>query len=172
MYNREFEFKDLNGRPRKARLYFHLMETDVFKLLVEFKTIMDWRASLAKDEGIRELDPVEVVTFYTAFEEILLSAHGTPSDDAMAFKRGSRYDFAESVAFNAAMVFYVSNPDETGKLIEALLPEGLAAMVESQDENLREAAEKAKDVDSRAEIERLRAQLAEVRGETAGAIER
>ena len=163
MYSKTVEFKDLNGRPRSVKLYFNLMETEVLKLLVEFKTISDWRSSLLEEEGIRELDPVEVVAFYTAFEEVLLSAHGRPVEDGLRFEKSNRYEFAESLAFNAVMMHFVSNPAEVGQLLEALLPKGIQEMVEKQDANLALAAEKAKDVNSRAEIERLRAELAKIK---------
>lgn len=164
MYSKTVEFKDLNQRPRKVRCHFNLMETEVFKLLVEFRTIMDWRKSMEEEQEERVLDAVEVVTFYTAFEEILLAAYGTPAEDGMSFTKGSRYEFAETLAFNACMMSFVTDPTETGRLLDALLPSGLKDMVEQQDANLAAAAEAAKTVDQRQEIERLRAQLRAAEG--------
>lgn len=158
MYTKKVPFKDFNGTPRNQEVHFNLTEREFFKLLGEFQTVFEWRDSLKKGPE-RELATEEVVGFYNAFEEILLSAWGVPSEDGLYFRKTGRYDFEESALFSACMVEFVTNPEETGRLIEGIMPKGLDGIVEKADQNLIEMGKNSKDEDLKAEIERLRAQL-------------
>lgn len=159
MYTKQIPFKDFLGNPRNETVHFNLTETEVFKLLVEFKAIFEWRDSLKGD--VRELETEQVVEFYNSFENILLEAYGVPSPDGMYFRKGGRYDFEESALFNACMVEFVTNPEETTKLVDGLMPKDMENLVRKADDSLAEAAKNSSDEQLKAELNRLRAQLAE-----------
>lgn len=159
MYSKQIPFKDFKGNPRNQTVHFNLTEREVFKLLVQFKTVFEWRDSIAGDD-VRTLDTAEVVEFYNAFEEILLSAYGVPSDDGLHFRKSGRYDFEESALFAACMILYVTEPEQTNELIEGIMPKDMEAIVRKADSKLLEAAEKSGDEAMKAEIARLRAQIA------------
>lgn len=161
-YTKSIPCKNLKGEAKNVTVYFHLFEREVFKLLREFQMVfgaMDrWN-----QEDARELLTEEVVEFYTNFEEILLTAYGRPKDDDMGFEKGSlRYDFEESVVFNAAMMMYIQDQKATTELLDGLMPKGLQEMVKAADANLADLANKEDNsAELQAQIERLRAQLPE-----------
>lgn len=157
MYTKTIPYKDFKDNARNETVHFNLTEREVFKLLVEFKTVFEWHESIKGPE--RTLESEEVVEFYSAFEDILLAAWGVPSDDGKHFRKGGRYDFEESALFNACMVFFVEDPRETNKMLEDLMPSGLEEMIKKADENTLRAISETKDEDVRAELERLRAQV-------------
>lgn len=157
MYTKTVPVKDLNDKPRNITVHFNLFEREVFKLLVELKYVFDWHENMKGE--LRELDPADVVEFYNNFEEIVLSGYGVPSADAMEFVKTDRYKFEDSVTFNAIMLMCVSDPTETLKLVEGMMPKGMDKLVKAADENLARAAKDMKDEDLAAEIARLRAQL-------------
>lgn len=160
MYTKSVPFRDFNDKPRTQTVHFNLTEREVFKLLAEFKAVFDWQESLKGDE--RELSTAEVIEFYNNFEEILLSAWGEPSEDGLHFRKSGRYDFEESALFAACMVEFVSDPRETSKLIDGLMPKNLQDIVKKADENLALMAKDANnDEDVRAELARLRARVQE-----------
>lgn len=158
MYTKQFSFKDFKGNPRSMTVNFNLTEREVIKLLNELKVVFEWRESLKGD--FRTLDTAEVVNFYNAFEEILLSAYGIPTEDGLSFKKsGLRYEFEESALFNACMMTFVSDPGETTKLVDGIMPKGMEELVMKADANLERAALSSNDEDLKAEIARLRAQI-------------
>lgn len=154
MYTKQIPFKDFKDKPRNETVHFNLTEREVFKLLGEFKAVFEWHDSLRNGPN-RELETEEVVAFYNSFEEILLSAYGVPSEDGLYFRKDNRYEFEQSAAFNACMVEFVSNPAETGKLLEQIMPKGMEEMVRKADASIAASG----DEDLKAEIARLRAQL-------------
>lgn len=158
MYTKSVPFKDLNKKPRNVTLTFHLFEREVFKLLVELKYLIDW-AERAQREDLRTLDPAEVVELYNNFEEVVLSAYGTPIDDGQGFDHDGRFAFEKTAAFNAFMVMCVKDPSEVGKFVQAILPEGMEDLVKAADENMLKQAEEADNATLRAQIEELRGQL-------------
>jgi len=159
LYTKQIPFKDFKGNPRNHTVHFNLTEREVFKLLKEFKQVFDWRESIQSTD-IRELDTAEVIEFYNAFEEILLSAWGVPSEDGLHFRKSGRYEFEESALFNACMVLFVTEPEETGRLIDGIMPKGMEEMVKKADANLDALGKsEASESELRREIERLRSQL-------------
>lgn len=163
MYSKSIPCKDLKGNPKNVMVHFNLFEREVFKLLSEFKAVFGAMDRWNKEETQRELLDEEVIDFYTNFEEILLSAYGRPRDDDMGFEKGSlRYDFEESVVFNAAMMMYITDQKATTELIDGLLPKGLQEMVKAADDNLADLAKNdGNSAALQAEIEALRARLPE-----------
>lgn len=160
MYSKSFPFKDFNDKPHNTMVYFNLTEPEVFKLLVELKAIFAWHESLQGPP--RELEAAEVVEFYTNFEEVLLTAYGTPSPDGLSFKKGNRYEFQETALFAAIMVAFVTDPPETLKFLTDIMPKGLPELVKKADDNLAAAMKDADTPEAlRAEIARLRSQLPE-----------
>jgi hypothetical protein len=158
VYSKKIPFKDFKGNPHNELVRFNLTVREIPKLLNEFNLIFKWQESLKGDE--RELTTDEVIEFYTAFEAVLLTAWGEMSDDGLHFRKTGRYDFEDSALFAACMVEFVSNPGETGKLLEAIMPEGMEELVRKAEGNLdKMAADPDTTADLRAEIERLRAQL-------------
>ena len=157
MYTKQIPFKDFNGKPRNMVVHFNLTEREVFKLLAELQQVMSWRDSLAGPP--RDLETEEVVNFYNSFEEILLSAYGKPSEDGLYFRKGDRYDFEESALFNACMILFVTDPAETTKLIDGIMPKGMEEIVKKADASLALAASNSSDEELKAEIARLRAQI-------------
>lgn len=159
MYSKSIPFKDFKGNPRNATVQFNLTEPEVFKLLVPLQAIFDWQESL-RNSGERELTTEEVVEFYNNFEEVLLSAWGEMSEDGLHFRKAGRYEFEESALFAACMNEFVTNPEETQKLIDGIMPKGLQEMVKKADANVS-AIENNPNVDDelKVEIARLRAQL-------------
>ena len=157
MYTKSVPYKDLNGKPQNDTVHFHLFEREVFKLLGELQAVFSWYDSMGG--GPRELETAAVVEFYNNFEEILLSAYGRPINDGLGFDHDGRYDFEKTACFNAIMVMMVTDPEETRKLIEGILPEGMEEIVRKADENLIKAAKETTDADLKAEIEALRAKL-------------
>lgn len=162
MYTRSIPYKDYKKNPRTEEVNFNLDEREVIKLLNEFKVVTDWYESMTGPR--RELETEDVVMFYTAFEEILLSAWGVPSEDGREFDKDGRYKFEKSALFNAAMMEFLTNPNETQKFVEEIVDiERLNELMSRMDSNLDAVAEKAKGSENeealRKEIEQLRAQL-------------
>lgn len=157
MYTIKVPFKDFKGNPRTKSVDFNLTETEVLKLLAEFKSVLGWVDSLKGQE--RDLETEEVIGFYNAFEEILLSAYGIPSEDGLHFRKGGRYDFEESALFSACMMEFVTNPEATSKLLEGIMPKGMDELARKADANLAAAAKSAGDEDLKTQIEYLRSQL-------------
>lgn len=158
MYSKTVPFKDFNGKPRTQVVNFNLTEREVFKLLVELKMLMDWRESLGGPE--RELPTAEVVAFYNALEDILLTAWGEPSQDGLHFRKGGKYEFEESALFAACMVEFVSDPKAAMELLDGIMPTGMEDIVKKQDASMAELAKTSDDEDLKAEVAKLRAQLA------------
>ena len=164
MYQKSIPFKDFKGNPRNEVVHFNLTEREIFKNLVELQAIFDWRDRIKSDKTV-DLPVEDVVEFYNNFEKILLEAWGVPSEDGLHFRKDGRYDFEESALFAACMVEFVSNPEETFKLIDQIIPKGLQDMVQKADSNTSKMIESS-DVpdDLRSEVERLQARLREVEG--------
>ena len=163
MYTKTVPMKDLDGKPRNITLHFNLFEREVFLLLLEFKAIFEWQDRLMKEEGDRTLSDEEVIGFYNNLETILLEAHGVPSADRLHFDKSGKYEFKDSVMFNAIMKLFVEDQVEANKLLDGLMPKDLQEMVRRADESLAEVAKNPETDDrARAEIERLRAQVAEL----------
>lgn len=161
MYTKKVPYKDFLGRPRTETVNYNLTEVEVFRLLPEFQRVFEWRSANEAAE-YRELEPDEVVAFYTDFERILLAAWGIPSDDGRHFRKSGRYDFEESALFNASMLEFVADPKLVSDLLEQIIPKGLAELVEKADANLAAlAASESSDAALQAEIARLRAQVAQ-----------
>lgn len=158
MYTKQVPFKDYNGKPRNLPVHFNLEVREVMKLLSEFKVIFDWRESLEGPE--RELETEEVVRFYEAFETILLSAWGIPSDDGLNFEKVDRYQFESSKLFAAFMEMCLSDTTETDKLINAVMPPGMAEIVKKAEGNLDKLEANEETPESlRRQIEALRSKL-------------
>lgn len=158
MYKFNVPFTDYMGRKRTQDVAFNLDAREVFKMLPELKSVFDWMET-NKNADVRELSTQEVTDFYTDFEGILLSAWGEVSEDGLHFRKGGKYDFEESAAFNACMVMFVMQPEKTGKLIEGILPPELFEMVKNADPATIEAAANSRVAEQEAEITRLKAQL-------------
>lgn len=160
-YKKLIPYKDFNGKPRNETVHFNLTEVEVFKLFAEFKQVMDWRESIQAEE-LQELDPAEVVNFYNSFEEILLTAWGIPSDDGKHFRKAGRYEFQESALFNAAMVMFVTDPQEANKLLSDIMPPDMEEMIKKADANLASVGENPKTTEAmQREIAELRAKVAD-----------
>lgn len=160
MYAKSIPYTNFNGKPGNRTVHFNLTAPQVFKLVKEFNLIFRWRDSLEGPE--RNLDTDEVLDFYNAFEEILLSAYGIPSQDGESFDHADRYEFEKTALFAAAMMYFLQDPDEANKLIDGLMPKDLQAAVEKAGENLDKVIENPKTPDDqRALYERLREQYGE-----------
>lgn len=161
MYSKQIPYTNFQGKPKNKTVHFNLTESEIFKLLPEFQRVFTFRRNQEGDE-IRKLDANEVVEFYTDFEKIMLEAWGVPSEDGEHFRKAGRYEFAESAMFSACMVMFLTDPAETGKLLDAMIPKELANIVETADANLVKMAENPKTADAlQEEIARLRKQLNE-----------
>lgn len=167
MYTKTVPFKNLNDQPRNKTVHFNLFEREVFKLMGEFQAVFGYIDRWQKEEGDRKIDTPEVLDFYNNFEDIVLASYGTPLDDGDRFDHSGRYEFEDSACFNAFMMMCVSDPSETAKLINGIMPTGLEEMVRAADENLIKAAKETDDVDVQAELARLRMRLMEAEGKPA-----
>lgn len=158
MYTAKIPFKDFNGKPRgTASIQFNLTEREVFKLLLQFQSIFRWQDKL-KENPDAETPTEEVITFYNNFEDIILAAYGQLSDDGLYFRKDDRFNFEDSAMFAACMAYYVSDVRETSKLIDGIMPTGLADIVKKADDSLAELAKDPNtEAELRAEIARLRA---------------
>jgi hypothetical protein len=136
---------------------FNLTTIQAMKLFREFKVILEWRDSLEGPE--RQLNPDEVMTFYTSFEEILLSAWGEPSADGLHFRKGGRYEFEESALFSATMMMFLTSPQEAMKLVDECFPKDMEELAKQADENTAKMLATSSDEELKAELVRLRKQL-------------
>lgn len=160
MYTKVIPFKDFKGKPRNETVHFNLSEREVFKLLPELKGMFEWLDSNREQEQ-RDLGVEEVRDFYTNFEAIMLEAWGELSEDGLYFRKSARYDFEESALFNATMFMFVKEPEQTVKLLEGIIPEGLADMVKNATPDQLTAVSGQRADDTQTEIEDLRRRLAE-----------
>jgi hypothetical protein len=135
MYTKSVPHKNFLGKPRTQTVNFNLTTHEFFKLLVEFKAIFDWQERLRDADPDEVTDTAEVIAYYTNFEEILLAAYGVPDESGDHFHKAGRYDFAESSLFHACMEMFVTDTEETTKLVEGLVPEGLAELIKKLDAN-------------------------------------
>lgn len=159
MYTKTIPFKDFSGKPRNQPVHFNLSEREVFKLLPELQSVFKWMDT-NKEADPRDLGTEEVRDFYNNFEDILLEAWGVPSEDGLHFRKGERYDFEESALFNATMFMFVNEPQETAKLLEGIMPEGLSEMVKKAAVEDVAAVSGDRAEDQQATISELRRQLA------------
>jgi hypothetical protein len=162
MYTKQIPHKNFLGKVRNQTVHFNLTTHEFFKLLVEFKAIFDWQDRLEKENDPDAVtDTREIVAYYNNFEEILLSAYGEPDESGDHFRKAGRYDFAESSLFHACMEMFVQDPEETSKLVEAMVPEGLAELIKKLDANaVAMIANEETPEAMKRELERLRAQEA------------
>jgi hypothetical protein len=161
LYKKSVPVKDLYGNPHNIVVHFNLFETEVFKLIREFQIIFDWRERMQGEPEFRELEPGEAIDFYTALEEIFLSAYGVPSADGLSFDKSDRFKHESSVLHNACMLMFISDPVEANKMIDELMPKDMEELVKKADENLAALAKsKGTTADTQKEIEELRARLA------------
>lgn len=160
MYTKTVAFKDFKGHPRNMEVNFNLTEMEVFDLFIQFKTIQAWQDSVGA--GVeRVLTPEEVAEFYSNFKEIMLSAYGAPSDDGLYFRKSGRYDFEESALYNATMLMFFTDPSgELVKFMQQALPQGMEELIRKVDENALKAINETSDEGLKAELVRLRAQVA------------
>ena len=164
-YSLRVPYKNFKGDPRTATVHFNLTEREIFKLQSEFNMMFTWRDELQGDP--RDLDPQEVIPYFTAFEEVLLTAWGEPSGDGEHFRKGGRYDFEESALFNATLMMFVKDPALVVKFLEEIVPKDIEETLKQQAENIKkledanpEAASGGQSsAEMQAEIERLRAQI-------------
>lgn len=160
MYSVDVPYKNLFNKPRNGTVYLNLYEREVFKLLLELKTLFDWIAQREKADPNAEVDTLEVVEFYNNFEEVVLSAYGKPVNDGEGFDKSGRYDFENSALFNGLMIMCLKDPSQTGKLLAGIMPEGLEEIVKAVDDNTAAALKSADTPEEiKAQIEKLRAQL-------------
>lgn len=159
MYTLRVPYKTFHDKPGNTTVHFNLTETEVIKLLPQFKQIFSWRDKMEGEE--RDLTPEEVLEFYNAFEEVLLASWGVPSEDGMHFRKAGRYEWEESAVFNATMVMMVTDPAQTMAFVDGIMPKNMENMVREANENLAKMESTTTDARQQAEIERLRARLAE-----------
>lgn len=164
MYEKSFPFKTFKGKPGNAVVQFNLSVREVLKNLVTLKAVFEWKDSMNGE--LRELTTEEVVDFYNHFEGLLLEAWGELSEDGLHFRKAGKYEFEESALFDACMQEFLTNPEETGKLLTSILPDGMEELVRKVDENLALSAANATDEDMQKQIAQLQAQLAEVKTDT------
>ena len=157
MYTKKVPFTDFKGQPRTMEVNFNLTIFQAMKLFREFTVITEWQESLAGPE--RSLRSEEVMEFYSAFEEILLSAWGEPSEDGLHFKKGGRYDFEESALFSATMLMFLTDPPEAIKFIEETFPKDMEKLAKQVDTNTAKLLASSSDEELKAELVRLRKQL-------------
>lgn len=156
MYTKSIPFHDFYGKPRNQTVHYNLTEGQFFKLFKEFKIILEWRDSLKGEE--RMLDSFEVVEFYTALEEIMLSAYGVPSEDGLYFDNDGRYQYEKSALHNAVMMMFLSDPVEANKMVDALMPKGMEELIRKASDNLEKVQnDPSTEAELQAEIARLRA---------------
>lgn len=162
MYTKKVPYKNFKGQPRTAEVQFNLTEREVFKLLPELMTVAAWRELNTKSPA-RDLPTEEVREYYNNFEAILLEAWGVMSEDGEHFRKGGRYEFEESALFNAAMVMFVSDPIETGALLDGIMPNAeLSEMVKKADVNMLTASQNENlTPEQRERVAELQRQLAE-----------
>lgn len=161
MYTKTIPHKNFRDRVRNQEVNFNLTEHEVLKLLVEFKAIFDWQDKIKARGEDAATDIAEVIEFYNNFEEVLLTAWGELSEDGDHFRKSGRYEFAESSLFHSTMKYFLENPAEVNGLLDGLMPKGMQDIVKSADKNIATLT-KSENLgpDEKAELERLRAQLA------------
>jgi len=159
VYTKKLPFKDFNNQPRNTTLTFNLTEREVFKLMVEFKFIFDWRDRIDVEDLI-DVDPADVVEFYNNFEEIVLSAYGVMSQDGLYFDKTGKFKFEESAMFAAYMVETLRDLTEINRFLEGVLPKGMEDLVKAADESLAVAAANSENpAELRAQLAALQAQI-------------
>lgn len=165
MYNVQVAYKNYNKQPKNKKVWLNLDERELFKLAPEFNLVFDWRDQ-RRGENPRDLDPQEVIPYFTAFEEILLSAYGIPTDDGEGFEKGTRYQFEETACFNALLMMFVTDPALVLDFLKNIVPEGAEDMLKRQAENIKKLEESNPELAGQvsgdtaamqAEIDRLRA---------------
>jgi hypothetical protein len=158
LYTITVPFTDYKKKVRNEPVSFNLDAREVFKMLPQLKNVFEWLDS-HKNADPRDLTTVEVSQFYTEFEGILLEAYGEVSEDGLYFKKGNKYEFEESALFNACMVMFVTQPQETVKLLEGILPKELFDQVKNASQTEIEQITTARAEQLAAENELLREQL-------------
>jgi hypothetical protein len=167
LYTLQVPYKDFKGKPKNKTVQFNLTEREIFKLSPELNMIFTWRDTL-ENQNPRDLDPQEVIPYFTAFEEVLLTGWGELSDDGEHFRKGGRYDFEESACFNAALMMFVTDPAKVFEFLSSVLPEGMEERLKQQEENIRKLEQDNPEMlggqsaaSLQEEVERLRKQVAE-----------
>lgn len=161
MYTKTIPHSDFKGKPQNKVIHMNLTENEVFKNIVKLQAMFEWMESVSKGER-REMAGEDVVEFYTNFEDVLLEAWGEPSDDGQYFDKTNRYKYASSALHAAAMKMFVTDPQECAKMLDGIIPDGLADMVKEADANLVRAAEGSKDAGQTQAIQELMAQNREL----------
>lgn len=134
MYSLTVPYKNYKNQPRNKTVTFHLDPPDIMKLSSEFNLVFNWRDEMKNDP--RDLAPEEVIPYFTAFEEILLSCWGELSEDGEHFRRGGRYDFEESACFKAALMMFVTDPGMIVNFLDGVVPKDMEEVLKKQQENI------------------------------------
>ena len=162
MYRRTIPYKNFKDQPKNGLVEFNLTIPETIKLLVELQTIFAWRDRVS-DGPERELASEEIIELYNALEEVMLSAYGVLSADGEEFDKMGRFKFERSALFPATMLFFLSDPAEVFKFIEAILPKDMDDLIKTTDANLLKMSESDDATpEQKSEADKLRARIAEL----------
>lgn len=170
MYTKSVPFRNFKGKPANQVVNFNLTEREVFKLLPQLQAIFEWKETL-KGRGTADLPTEEVIEYYNNFETVLLEAWGEPSEDGMYFNKGGRFEFEESALFAATMLMFVTDPEETSKLLEGIMPKGLESVIDKATKNLADFDKKLESLgtsdETQVHVDSLKAKIAELEAQKA-----
>lgn len=135
MYSIKVPYKNYKKQAQNKEVFLNLDQRELIKLAPEFDMIFNWRDEMQGDP--RNLDPQEVLPYFTAFEEILLTAYGVPSADGEEFDKSERYRFEQTARFNALLMMFVTDPALVIEFLKEIVPEGAEEMLKKQAENIK-----------------------------------
>ncbi len=159
MYKKTVPYKDYNEKPQNEQICLLLETRDVFKVIVELKSIFDWQESFEGEA--RTLSPEEMREFFNNFEAVILASWGKITPDGKGFDRTDRYEFEHSKLFSAFMDLLLSDITEVQKVMAEIMPKGMEDIVRKQGESL-ERLEQGATGEEAAALAAARARIAQL----------
>lgn len=126
MITKTVKYTDYNGVNREETLYFNLNKAEILEIAMK-----STKSDIPLDHAV---DIVDVANLTMFFKDILLSAYGVKSPDGRRFIKSQelRDEFSQTEAFSVLFTDLALNSDEMQGFINALIPPGVVADIQSR----------------------------------------
>lgn len=118
MFKKTITFVDYDGVERTEDFYFNLNRAEVVML----EASMNGGISKFLEKAVAEKNAKAIME---AFKNILRTAYGVKSNDGRRFMKSDEIsrDFEETTAYEELFMLLVTDPDEAGRFIKAVMPD-------------------------------------------------
>ena len=135
MLKKTITYEDYNGATRTGDFYFNLGKMELIKMSMELPK--EIRADVPEDpekvddQRLAEklVETLGEVGTFEFIEKIVLKAYGVRHADGSRFEKSPELTaaFAQSPAFDALMIEFITNTDAAMEFVQAVIPAGVNA---------------------------------------------